>query len=181
MNGIFANHRRMGHGFRFLLTPFLYYPPFLKNFHINHISFKISAYRARIWSLVASERSERVTNFIFCRAGWYFSVSIIFTDTVNISRKTVDTEYTYYSWWMTSTDIVKWRKRNDYENFEKEMIYMKIFKKGGVVEKRGGVGNEIHAPCACGLQIMCLSHFLIKSAETSKFLRHKRGRNLCVF
>ena len=46
-----------------------------------------------------------------------------------ISRKTVDTEYTYYSWFMTSTDIVKWRKnewlwkfwkRNDlYENFEK--------------------------------------------------------------
>jgi hypothetical protein len=30
-------------------------------------------------SLVVSERSERVTNFIFCRAGWYFSVSIIFT------------------------------------------------------------------------------------------------------
>jgi hypothetical protein len=29
--------------------------------------------------LVGSERSERVTNFIFCRAGWYFSLSIIFT------------------------------------------------------------------------------------------------------
>jgi hypothetical protein len=29
--------------------------------------------------LLASERSERVTSFIFCRAGWYFSVSIIFT------------------------------------------------------------------------------------------------------
>ena len=28
-------------------------------------------------------------------------------------------------------------KTNDYENFEKEMIYMKILKKGGVVEKRG--------------------------------------------
>jgi hypothetical protein len=28
-------------------------------------------------------------------------------------------------------------KRNDYENFEKGMIYMKIVKKGGVVEKRG--------------------------------------------
>ena len=46
------------------------------------------------------------------------------------SQKTVDTEYTYYSWCMTSTDIVKWRKRNDYENFEKVMIYMKILKKG---------------------------------------------------
>jgi hypothetical protein len=27
-------------------------------------------------------------------------------------------------------------KTNDYENFEKGMIYMKILKKGGVVEKR---------------------------------------------
>jgi hypothetical protein len=34
-------------------------------------------------------------------------------------------------------------KTNDYENFEKGMIYMKILKKGG------GGGNEIHAPCAC--------------------------------
>jgi hypothetical protein len=42
-------------------------------------------------------------------------------------------------------------KTNDYENFEKGMNYMKILKKGGVVEKRGGGGgNEIHAPCACG-------------------------------
>ena len=65
-------------------------------------------------------------------------------------RKTVDTEYTYYSWCMTSTDIVKWRKTNDYENFEKGMIYMKILKKG-VSREKGGVGNEIHAPCACGL------------------------------
>jgi hypothetical protein len=32
-------------------------------------------------------------------------------------------------------------KTNDYENFEKGMIYMKILKKGG--------GSEIHAPCAC--------------------------------
>jgi hypothetical protein len=28
-------------------------------------------------------------------------------------------------------------KTNDYDNFEKGMIYMKILKKGGVVEKRG--------------------------------------------
>jgi hypothetical protein len=28
-------------------------------------------------------------------------------------------------------------KKNDYENFEKGMIYMKIWKKGEVVEKRG--------------------------------------------
>jgi hypothetical protein len=53
--------------------------------------------------------------------------------------KTVDTEYTYYSWCKTSTDIVKWRKnerlwkfwkRNDlYENFEKrgESFYSILF------------------------------------------------------
>jgi hypothetical protein len=42
-------------------------------------------------------------------------------------------------------------KTNDYENFEKGMIYMKILKKGegrGSREKGGG-GNKIHAPCAC--------------------------------
>jgi uncharacterized protein YehS (DUF1456 family) len=61
----------------------------------------------------------------------------------------VDTEYTYYSWRMTSTDIVKWRKTNDYENFEKGII-MKILKKkgGGVVEKRGEEETKSmpHAP-----------------------------------
>ena len=70
-----------------------------------------------------------------------------------ISRKNVDTEYMYYSWCMTSTDIVKWRKnewlwkfwkRNDlYENFE----------------KRGLVENEIHAPCACALNKILNSIF----------------------
>jgi hypothetical protein len=42
-------------------------------------------------------------------------------------------------------------KTNDYENFEKGMIYMKILKKGGGSREKGGGGNEIHAPCACGL------------------------------
>ena len=42
------------------------------------------------------------------------------------------------------------KKMNDYENIEKAMIYMKILKKGGSREKGGG-GNEIHAPCACGI------------------------------
>jgi hypothetical protein len=41
------------------------------------------------------------------------------------------------------------KKTNDYENFEKGMIYMKILKKGGSREKGGG-GKEIYAPCACG-------------------------------
>ena len=41
-------------------------------------------------------------------------------------------------------------KTNDYENFEKGMIYMKILKKGGGDSReKGGGGNEIHAPCAC--------------------------------
>jgi hypothetical protein len=62
--------------------------------------------------------------------------------------KTVDTEYTYYVWCMTSIDIVKWRKTNDYENFEKGLINMNIVKKEDSREKEGGE-NEIHAPCAC--------------------------------
>jgi hypothetical protein len=33
--------------------------------------------------------------------------------------------------------LSKEEKTNDYEKFEKGMIYMKILKKGGVVEKRG--------------------------------------------
>jgi hypothetical protein len=37
-------------------------------------------------------------------------------------------------------------KTNDYENFEKGMNYMKILKKGGVVEKRGG-GRRKRNPC----------------------------------
>ena len=41
-------------------------------------------------------------------------------------------------------------KTNDYENFEKGMIYMKILKKRGGSREKGGGGNEIHAPCACG-------------------------------
>ena len=36
-----------------------------------------------------------------------------------------------------SVDVIHHEKTNDYENFEKGMIYMKILKKGGVVEKRG--------------------------------------------
>ena len=39
-------------------------------------------------------------------------------------------------------------KTNDYENFEKGMIYMKILKKGGVAEKRGEeeMKSMPHAP-----------------------------------
>jgi hypothetical protein len=68
-----------------------------------------------------------------------------------ISRKTVDPEYTYYSWCMTSTDIVKWRKNEWLWKFWKRNDLYENFEKRGVVEKKGGGGNEIHAPCACGL------------------------------
>jgi hypothetical protein len=42
----------------------------------------------------------------------------------------------------------RFEKTNDYENFEKGMIYMKIVKKGGVVEKRGEEETKSmpHAP-----------------------------------
>jgi hypothetical protein len=43
-------------------------------------------------------------------------------------------------------------KTNDYENFEKGMIYMKIWKRGESREKGGG-GNEIHAPSACAIHM----------------------------
>ena len=46
--------------------------------------------------------------------------------------------------------LSKEEKTNDYEIFEKGMIYMKILKKGGGGSReKGGGGNEIHAPCAC--------------------------------
>ena len=47
--------------------------------------------------------------------------------------------------------VFRLRKRNDlYENFEK---------RGGSREKGGG-GNEIHAPCACGIVQQFLLTFL---------------------
>ena len=60
--------------------------------------------------------------------------------------------------WTQNTCIIHdvWRllilsneeKTNDYENFEKGMIDMKILKKGGVVEKRGEKETKSmpHAP-----------------------------------
>ena len=54
-----------------------------------------------------------------------------------ISRKNVDTEYTYYSWCMTSTDIVKWRKNEWLWKFWKRNDLYENLKKGGIVEKRG--------------------------------------------
>ena len=49
------------------------------------------------------------------------------------------------------------KKTNDYENFEKGMIYMKILKKGGGGSReKGGGGNEIHAPFACDKYMYCI-------------------------
>jgi hypothetical protein len=60
-------------------------------------------------------------------------------------------------------------KTNDYENFEKGMIYMKILKKGGgVVEKRGEEETKSmpHAPV-----ILTISETVVtlKSTLTSTF------------
>jgi hypothetical protein len=53
-------------------------------------------------------------------------------------------------------------KTNDYENFEKGMIYMKILKKrGGGSREKGGGGNEIHAPCPCASY--CKAEIVISS------------------
>ena len=77
--------------------------------------------------------------------------------------------------WTQNTCIIHdvWRllilsneeKTNDYENFEKGMIYMKILKKRGGSREKGGGGNEIHAPCACasdGKSSYCLWQGLLK-------------------
>jgi hypothetical protein len=68
-----------------------------------------------------------------------------------ISRKTVDTEYTYYSWCMTSTDIVKWRKNEWLWTFWKTNDLYENFEKKGVVEKRGEEETKSmpHAPAIC--------------------------------
>ena len=33
---------------------------------------------------------------------------------------------------------------------------MKILKKGGGSREKGGGGNEIHAPCACGINLQII-------------------------
>jgi hypothetical protein len=82
-----------------------------------------------------------------------------------VSRKTVDTEYTYYSWCMTSTDIVKWRKRNDYENFEKGMINRRILKKGGSRER----GRRKRNPCPMRLWIWHIEFHVFKMVNPRSY------------
>jgi hypothetical protein len=65
-------------------------------------------------------------------------------------------------------------KTNDYENFEKGMIYMKILKKRGDSREKGGGGNEIHAPCACDLQSKFDTFRDVKSHELKLYCsRHE--------
>ena len=56
-------------------------------------------------------------------------------------------------------------KTNDYENFEKGMIYMKILKKGGVVEKRGKeeMKSMPHAPVQNRTNKKLLPNFHMKT------------------
>ena len=76
---------------------------------------------------------------------------------------------------MTSTDIVKWRKTNDYENFEKGMIYMIILKKGGSREK---VEEETkympHAPVSLSpffpMICDCFVFFILVSLDLCLFI-----------
>jgi hypothetical protein len=48
-------------------------------------------------------------------------------------------------------------KRNDYENFEKGMIYMKILKKGGGSREKGEEETKSmpHAPVVISFNIAC--------------------------
>ena len=84
----------------------------------------------------------------------FFKIFIIirFSSFDNISRRHTSWIIRVFCVHSFSTDTV-WTLlycigTNDYWNFEKWMI-MKILKKGGSREK-GGEGNEIDAPCACG-------------------------------
>jgi hypothetical protein len=56
-------------------------------------------------------------------------------------------------------------KTNDYENFEKGIIYMKILKKVGVVEKRGEEETKSmpHAPVKIIGILMMLEKYLLES------------------
>ena len=65
-----------------------------------------------------------------------------------ISLKTVDTAYTYYSWCMTSTDIVERRKNEWLWKFWKRNDLYENFEKRRVVEKRGDeeAKSMPHAP-----------------------------------
>ena len=77
---------------------------------------------------------------------------------------------------MTSTDIVKGRKTNDYEHFEKGIIYMKILKRE-VVEKSGEEETKSmpHAPVLLAKSIPCeLLSFrtdLSKSHSTKMYIK----------
>jgi hypothetical protein len=89
----------MGHGFRFLLPPFLYYPSFFKIFRNKHSFFKI-------FIIIRFSSFDNISRRHTSRIIRAFCVHSFSTDTY-ISRKTVDTEYTYYSkLWTQNTRII---------------------------------------------------------------------------
>ena len=54
----------------------------------------------------------------------------------------------------------KKKKTNDYENFEKGIIYMKILKKRGVVEKRGEEETKFMPYAPVLLLGICLAWYI---------------------
>ena len=56
------------------------------------------------------------------------------------------------------------RKNEDYENFEKGMIYMKILEKRGIVEKRGEEETKSmpHAPVIYCTEILFANQYVRK-------------------
>ena len=95
---------------------FLLSPLFFQNVH-NHSFFKIfMIIRFSSFDNIMNNTCILYPQFF----DWYSMLSV----------EKLDTEYTYYSWCMTSTDIGKWRKTNYHEHFEKWMI-MKILEKRG--------------------------------------------------
>jgi hypothetical protein len=76
----------------------------------------------------------------------------------------VDTEYTYYSWCMTSTDIVKWRKNEWLWKFWKRNDLYENFEKRGVVEKRGS-----NTPSANSISRSTNNHVIMKITVKKMF------------
>ena len=86
-----------------------------------------------------------------------------------ISRKNVYTEYMYYSWCMTSTDIVKWRKNEWLWKFRKRNDLYENLEKRGVVEKRGEEETKsITQPLHSVLLVITKLLVSLKSIEKQK-------------
>ena len=113
------NHRRMGHGFRFLLPLFSTTRPFSK---FSYKSFLFQNFHIRV----------------FCVHSF---------STVSVEKLWTQNTRIIHDVWRLLI-LSNEEKTNDYENFEKGMNYMKILKKKGVVEKKGEEETKSmpHAP-----------------------------------